>query len=186
MKGIALNTTLLADAPFNSEEIIKKLVPNGWSLLINLLALIVLFIAVYLIAYKPLRKYLDARKDYIEKNIHDSEHAKQEAESTIKNKDAIIREAHEEAAKIVEKAKVDGERKKLEIVEEAEAEATRKLVAADEAIKQEEAASREALRQEIVDIAMDIATTVLPRELNEEDNKALLDKLSAELEEKDN
>ncbi|MCQ2798416.1 MAG: F0F1 ATP synthase subunit B [Bacilli bacterium] len=185
MKGIVFNSILLGDAPFSSEEIIKKLVPNGWSLLINLLALIVLFIAVYLIAYKPLRKYLDARKDYIEKNIQDSEHAKIEAESTIKNKDAIIKEAHEEAAKIVEKAKEDGERKKSEIVKEAETEATRKLVAADEAIKQEEIASREALKQEIIEVAMDIATSVLPRELNEEDNKALLEKLSAELEEKE-
>ena len=47
--------------PFTAEDFLNKLFPNFWSLLINLLALIVLFVFLYKIAYKPVKKYLDAK-----------------------------------------------------------------------------------------------------------------------------
>ena len=184
MESIVRLQTVLADAPFSSEDFIKKLVPNGWSLLINLLALLVTFTILYFLAYKPVKKYLKARQDAVKKNIDDAEEAKRVAQATITNRDAIIRDANEQAVNIVNKAKDDGEKKRQEIVKAAEDEAEKKLEQARESIKQEEIASREAIKKEIVDVAMDISQAVLPREITEEDNKRMLNELTNQLEEK--
>lgn len=184
MEAIVRLITVLADAPFSSEEFIKKLVPGGWSLLINLLALLVTFTVLYFLAYKPIKKYLKARQDAIKANIDEAEEAKRVAQSTIINRDAIIQEANEQAVAIISKAKDDGEKRRQEIVKAAEDEAAKKLEQARESIKQEEIASREAIKKEIVDVAMDISQAVLPREISDEDNKRLLDELTNQLEEK--
>ena len=184
MESVVRLQTVLADAPFSSEDFIKKLVPNGWSLLINLLALLVTFTILYFLAYKPIKKYLKARQDTVKKNIDDAEEAKRVAQATITNRDAIIRDANEQAVNIVNKAKDDGEKKRQEIVKAAEDEAAKKLDQARESIKQEEIASREAIKKEIVDVALDISQAVLPREITEEDNKRMLNELTNQLEKK--
>jgi cbb3-type cytochrome oxidase subunit 3 len=82
-----------SSTPFTAEDFINKLFPNGWSFLINFLAMIVLFIAVYFIAYKPVKKYVEARKDYVEHNLRDSERAKaiNEAKAAEGDKSSLMR-----------------------------------------------------------------------------------------------
>ena len=50
--------------PFSSEDFLNKLFPNFWSFLINLLALIVLFVVIFFLAYMPVKKFVKARQDY--------------------------------------------------------------------------------------------------------------------------
>ena len=113
----------LDDTPFDAGDFIGKLVPNLWSFLINLLALVVLFVALYFIAYKPVKKFVKARKDYIEGNIRSSERGKEEVEKTLRKKDSIIAEAREEGNKIIASSKDDANKRAAAIVESAQDEA---------------------------------------------------------------
>jgi F-type H+-transporting ATPase subunit b len=162
------------DSPVTNEDILKKLFPNGWSFLINFLALIVLFVAVYFIAYKPVRKNIEARKDYVEHNLRDSEKAKAINERKAAESDQLIEDAHKEGVAIVEKAKADAIVSAKAITDEASKEASRKKTEADEAIKQAEAASKEKMKQEIVDVALAASKQVLGREVTKEDNAKLV------------
>ena len=63
----------------NAKDFIEKLIPNFWSFLIQLLSLIVLIIVVIFVAYKPVKKILQKRQDYIVNNIRESEEAKAKA-----------------------------------------------------------------------------------------------------------
>ncbi|MCR4562712.1 MAG: hypothetical protein K5694_05895, partial [Bacilli bacterium] len=85
-----INLILASSSPFTAEDFLNKLFPNLWSVLINLIALIVLFLVVYFVAYKRIKKYKDARKDYIERNIRDAEQAKRLHEGKAKEADAVI------------------------------------------------------------------------------------------------
>ena len=114
----------LDDTPFDAGDFIGKLVPNLWSFLINLLALVVLFVALYFIAYKPVKKFVKARKDYIEGNIRSSERGKEEVEKTLRKKDSIIAEAREEGNKIIASSKDDANKRAAAIVESAQDEAS--------------------------------------------------------------
>jgi F-type H+-transporting ATPase subunit b len=166
--------TILDAAPFTSEDFLNKLFPDFWSWLINFLALIVLFVVAYFLAYKPVKKYIDARKDYIEHNLRDSERAKKMNEDKVKEGDAIINDAKKEANDIILKAKSDATTSAASIVSEAEKEAQERQKAADLAIKQEEEKSRRAIHDEIVNVALDASKQVLEREVNEQDNAALV------------
>ena len=103
MNGLGI-TVYDSAAPFTVEDFLDKLFPNFWSLLINLLALIVLFVFLYHIAYKPVKKYLDARKNYVEKNIRDSESSKAMYEKKVAESETMISEARKEAGDIINKA----------------------------------------------------------------------------------
>ena len=56
-----------------AQEFIDKLIPNFWSFLIQLLALVVLIIATIFLAYKPVKKMLAKRQNCIEENILEAE-----------------------------------------------------------------------------------------------------------------
>jgi F-type H+-transporting ATPase subunit b len=162
------------NVPFTAKDFLDKLFPNFWSFLINFLALIVLFIAVYFLAYKPVKKYLSARQDYVEHNLRDSERAKAINESKVAEGDQIIADAKSQATTIVAKAKTDATASGQAIIANAEKEASERQKAADEAIKQEEEKSRRAIHDEIVNVALDASKQVLGREVNTEDNAKLV------------
>jgi F-type H+-transporting ATPase subunit b len=165
---------LASDAPFTSEDFYNKLFPNGWSFLINFLALIVLFVALYFLAYKPVHRNIQARKDYIEHNLRDSERAKAVNEAKEKEAASIIAEAKKEGAVIIDKAKSDATVKANEITAQAQSEAAARQKAADAAIAQAEAASQERVHEAIVQVALDASKKVLEREVSSEDNKRLV------------
>ena len=84
---------LLLSDPFTPEDFLNKLIPNFWSFIINLLALIVTFVILYFVAYKPVKRYLKARKDYVKGNIEDSEKAKVTMEKREKETRHIVHDA---------------------------------------------------------------------------------------------
>lgn len=164
-----------SSTPFTAKDFLDKLFPNFWSFVINLLALIVLFVFLYYIAYKPVTKYLNARKDYVEKNIRESEEAKKLYETRAAKSDEIIKEARQEASEIIAKAKVDAEVSAKAIVKEADEQAMARQKAADVSIAQAEEKAKRAIHDEIVNVALDASKQVLGREINVEDNARLVD-----------
>jgi len=162
-------------APFSSEDFLNKLFPNFWSFLINLGALIVLFLVIFFLAYKPVKKFVKARQDYIEGNIKDSEAAKKEYEEKLSESDKMKDDARKEADAIMDKARLDASAEALRIQEEAKKQAAKQIKDAEETIRLAEKKSREAIQEEIVNVAMDASKQVLGREVNEEDQKRLLD-----------
>ena len=142
--------------------------------MINFVAMIVLFVAVYFIAYKPVKKYLAARQDYIEHNLRDAERAKAINESRMAEGESIIAEAKGQANQILVKAKSDAQTSGEAIIAKAEKEAWERQKAADEAIKQAEEKSRRAVHDEIVNVALDASKQILGREVNSEDNAKLV------------
>jgi len=143
--------------------------------------MIVLFIAVYFIAYKPLKKYVSARKDYVEHNLRDSEQAKAMNEAKVAEGDQIIADAKSQANAILAKAKVDATASGEAIVLAAEQEAQARQKAADEAIKQAEEKSRREIHDAIVNVALDASKQVLGREVNSEDNAKLVSDFADEV-----
>jgi F-type H+-transporting ATPase subunit b len=185
---VFLANIALSDAPFTAQDFLDKLFPNFWSFLIQFLALIVLFVAVYFIAYKPLSKLVKARKDYVEHNLRDSEQAKKIAEAKAAEVASTIASSKIEANQIVEVAKAKAKVEAAAIAEDAATKAMAKQAEADVAIKQAEEKSRQAIHDEIVNVALDASKQVLGREVSAEDNSKLVsgfvDEVSAESKEK--
>lgn len=185
MEGIEFRVDDASSTPFTPQDFLDKLFPNFWSFLINFLALIVLFVALYFIAYKPVKKLVDARKDYVERNLRDSEKAKAISERKAKEGDDIVAKAEAEAAVIIGKAKSDAVVSASAITATAEKEAQERQKAADEAIRQAEERSKRAVHDEIVSVALEASKKVLGREVKDEDNQKLIRDFAASVDSKE-
>lgn len=173
---------ILENAFMSVDEFINKLVPNGWSTLIQLLALIVLIIFVIIFAYKPVKKMLKKRQDYIENNIRESEEAKAAAIIKEREVNELVLERRKEADQIIASAKDAAEIKKAEILDSAAQEANEIREKAIEQIRQEELEAKESIRKEMVDIALDASSLLLKREISSEDNKRLVEDFIKDIE----
>ena len=136
---------------------------------IQLIATLILFIVVKVFLWKPLTEFLEARRDKMDKDLIETEEAKQKAielEEKLAKKYAL---AKEEIAKLLKQAEVDGNLRREEIIEEAKREAARRLELAKDEIAREVAQQENDIKNQIIEIAFLAAETIVGREINQEE-----------------
>ena len=169
--------------PFTDNDFITKLFPNGlWDLIIQLAAFILLLLIVFFLGYKPLKKMLDQRREYVQGQLDEAEKAKK----TIADADILakqeVEKGKQEAQAIIDEAKSQARKEAHEIVNQAKAEASAKRLAADEEIRLAQEASKQEIRQEIIDVALQASSQVLKRNVDDKDNRRMVDELLDSLE----
>ena len=159
----------------NADDFTSKLIPNWPSFLAQVGALIVLIIVVIIFAYKPVKKIITKRQDYIENNIKEAEKSKaQWQENELKSKETVLA-SQRTAADIVAEAKVDALKQKAIIIEETQKEVTKMKMDAENDIARMEKEAEESIRKEIVNVALDASSELLGREVSSKDNARLLE-----------
>ena len=143
--------------------------------------IVVLFVALYFIAYKPVKKFVKARKDYIEGNIRSSERGKEEVEKTLRKKDSIIAEAREEGNKIIASSKADANKRAAAIVESAQDEARSIKLEAEKDIAEARKKAEGEMKEAIVMTATASAKKALGRSLSEKEDAAIREAVTEEL-----
>lgn len=156
--------------PIDPESILPKIIPTFWPFLTQLLAFIILFVAVFFLAYKPVKKFLKKRNEYVENNIKQSKANELKSEELLKTADAKVNASYQEAKKIIAEAKVNANKEGAAIIEKAKDEAKREKLRAEEDIALEIKKSQDNIHQEMVDIALSASEKVLAREVNKKDN----------------
>ena len=166
-----------------TQEFMDKLFPNPWDALAVFLAFVVLLIAVFYFAYKPVKKLLKQRGDYVEDKIKTAEQREKESQRLLDETNEEVKAKRIEAMGIVEKAKEDANKERNEILEKAKEEKQAELQRTREEIAQEIEASKDEIHREIVSVAIDASSKVLEREVNKKDNEKLIDSFIDELKE---
>ena len=161
--------------PFTEEDFTSKLFPNGvWDLIIQLGAFVILIIIVFFLGYKPLKKMLKKREDYVQGQLDEAEKAKKLiAEAKVLAEQEIAR-GKQEAASIIEAAKHQADAEALLIINEAKAQASQRRLAADEEIRLAQEASKLEIREQIIDVALQASSQVLGRQVQGEDESRLI------------
>jgi len=179
------NLRLLEDSSsgVSKEGFISKLFPNPWEALAVFLAFIVLLVVVFFVAYKPVKKLIKQRVDYVEGKIKNAEDKEREAISKVYDANQAVKKSRQEALAIVEQAKADANKEKKVIKEQAKFEADQEVLRAKEEIAQEIEKSKDEIHSHIVDVALDASKKVLSRELKDADNEKLIKEFIDEVEE---
>lgn len=152
----------------------NQIIPNPWTFLVCLAAFVVMCILVTVLAYKPVKKILKKRHDYVTKNIKDSEQNLIKSEQILEETKQSIKDSKLEAEKIIKDAKEAGNAEKEKIIEQAKLEASNEIKKAQETIAQEIEKSKDDIHKEIVDISMLATSKILEREVNNSDNEKLV------------
>ncbi|MBE6127496.1 MAG: F0F1 ATP synthase subunit B [Erysipelotrichaceae bacterium] len=173
-------------SPFQDSDFVSKIFPNGyWDFLIQLIAFILLLLIVFFLGYKPIRKMMKKREDAVNGMIAETKANQAIAKKAALEKDQTIEEGKKEAERIVLAAKQNAEFEANRIVSEAKEEAVARRKKADEDILRAQEASKEEVRQQIIDVAMLASKQVLGREVSSKDNERLVDDFVADLEKKE-
>ena len=167
-----------------SESFVNKLIPNWPSFVAQLGALIVLITVVIIFAYKPVKKILKKRQDYIDENIKEAEKSKATwQENELKSKETVLA-SERTAADIVAEAKIDAQKERQVILDNTQEEVNRMKRDAENDIARMEVEAQESIRKEIVNVALDASKELLGREVSSKDNDRLLKEFIEELDTK--
>ena len=133
-------------------------------------------------AWGPLLKALEERQETIRKSLDDAEQAKQELTRLQDESAQIIAEARAEAQSIVTKSRAEAERVREDLKEKAKNEADAILKNAERQIHLETDRAVQQIRQEVVELSLNVASKLIRKNLPQEDNDALIQESLSQIE----
>lgn len=149
-------------------------------LIINIINILILFLVTKKLLYKPVKKYLDARKAKVASAFAEAEKAKQDADAAKAQADSLIQAETETKEKLLKEAQNEASQKAASIIREAEKQADGII---SEARDQAKLAHDKAIgesKDEIADIALQISEKIMGRSVTDEDNKRIIDSFFAD------
>ena len=127
-------------------------------------------------AWGPLMDAMDARAKQIEDSLSKAEKVTAEAEQQASKNEEILNTARKEAQDIVAQAREAGDKLKNKLEEDGKEQYDGMLEKAKEQIDTEKQKALNEIKTTVVDIALKASERVIKRNLNNEDNKKLVEK----------
>ena len=149
---------------------VNNMLPNLWVTLIQLAMFVLIAILFMVFAYKPIKKKLEQRANYIDKNIKDSEKLIKESENKINEANATILASQKKAGEIVSTAQKNAEIKAQAVEKELKETLEAQRVLAHKDIEDERKKMIEEANEHIVNTAIETSKQILKREVKVEDN----------------
>jgi F-type H+-transporting ATPase subunit b len=148
----------------------------------TLITFLVLLTLLAKFAWGPLLRALENRQDLIRKSLDDAQRAKEELERLNQESAQILRGARVEAEGVISRGRADAERLREEMRQKAKAEAEAIVRGAERQIQLETERALQQIRQEAVELSVQIAAKIIQRQLTKEDNERLIDEALRQVE----
>jgi F-type H+-transporting ATPase subunit b len=153
----------------------------NFTMIMQMLNFAALTTILYILLWSPLIKFLDDRKKKVADEMAAAAAAKADAEKIDREYRQKLRDAREDAAKLVEEGRRRAEEKEKEMLEEARRAAARVKEHSSAEIAAAEAAVRKLLRSEFAAVSVSIAEKILERSITDKDHAALVEEALAGL-----
>ncbi|MBS4206793.1 F0F1 ATP synthase subunit B [Bacillus sp. FJAT-50079] len=147
---------------------------NGGDILYTIAAFLVLMYLLKKVAWGPLMGIMIKREEHIANEIEAAEKSRIESNKLLEEQRALLKEARQEAQAMIESSKEHGEAQREEIIQTARQEAERIKESALLEINQQKEQAIGALREQVASLSVLIASKVIEKELNEEDQQQLI------------
>lgn len=139
---------------------------NIWQIVISLINLLIMFLILKKFLFKPVKKMMDERRKQVDK-IYDDAQKDKEAASDLKNQyEEHMSNARAEADAIVRRATETANARGESIIAEATGTAAHLKQKAEEEIALEKRRMLNEVRGEISELAVDIASKVVEKEID--------------------
>ena len=161
----------------NIGEVIKtiqeKLIPNLLSFVVQFLSFLVLIIAVFILAYKPVKKILKKRADYIENEINEAKQSNLEAQKSVDEAKEMVASSKLQASEIIARAEKQGQERYDMMLVSANNEIVEMKKEAEKDIERAKEEAIQDIRNEMVSVALSASEEILKREVDSKDNRKL-------------
>jgi len=140
----------------------------GLDFAFQIIATIILFLLVRFKLWKPITNMLEARKVKIDSELNEAQKANADAQALKKELEKQLADAQEEVKRIIKSAEMDGNARKEEIIDEAKAEAKRRLENNEAEIAKEISSKQQEIKNTIVSVAFEAASKILEHEVDKD------------------
>ena len=148
---------------------------NIWQILISLINLLIMFMILKKFLFKPVKKVVDARTEQVKSLYTDAEQSRNDANQMKNEYEQRLASARQEADSMIKTATQTAQKKGDQIVFEAKAQASHVKQKAEEEIAQQKKKMLQDVREEISELAVDIASKVVEREISPKDYDGFVD-----------
>ncbi len=153
-----------------------------WSALIaQMVNFSILIFVLAKFVYKPVLKVIDDRRDTIAASLEKAKEIDQHKERIDAERVAILRKADEEAAALLERAKLESEALRVDVEKVARAQAAQLVTKGMEQLEHERASMVRELQNKLAHAIVLSAEKILRREFSKEDQASFEDELKQNL-----
>lgn len=156
-------------------EKLDQLMPSIWIMIATLGALCILIIILTKFLYKPVKKMVKNRQDFIQKNIDDSIEAKKNALLLEKESREELEISRSKAQEIISTSKIEGELIKKEYISQGQYESKRLIDESKQNIQANIKKIKSESHDEIVAIAIDISKKIINENIDTKQANKYLD-----------
>ena len=142
----------------------------------HILNIVVLYVMLRALIYKPVRAYMNARQERLKKQREDIKNEMDNVSQMKGQYEASLENARTEAENTVRDGVQRADKAAKEIVEKAEQEAKTMLADVHEQSIREKGEVMNAMKSEITSLAVELASKIMEREVSIEDNRIIIDK----------
>ena len=167
---------VFSDTLIDPQSITDKLLPTGiWPFIVQLLSTFVMLWIVHKFLYQPIKQILDTRANFVKQTIDEAVKREQLAKASKIALDAETKKVQDALKLLREEALEEIESTKSQLLEDAQAQATRIKQKTNEEISQAKAQALFDIEKEMVTVALDASRQVLQRELTKQDNDKVIE-----------
>ena len=151
------------------------LMPSTGLLLWSISTFMIVLIILRWKAWGPLMDALDARAKQIEESLSKAEKVSAEAEQQAEKNEEVLNQARQEAQDIVSKARDAGDKLKQKLEADGQSKYETMLQKAQDDINAAKEKAMSEIKSMVVDVAINASEKVIKRNLNDDDNKRLIE-----------
>ena len=148
---------------------------NVWTILFAWCNLLILYLFLKKILFKPVKKMIDSRQQEVDDMYSGAEAAEADAKAMKAEYEAKLAKADEESEEILRTAQRRAILKEEEILKEASTEAMRIRDRATDEIALEKKRMLGEIKDEVSGMAIDIASAVIGREVSDKEHEQFID-----------
>ncbi|MBP3377774.1 MAG: F0F1 ATP synthase subunit B [Clostridia bacterium] len=156
-------------------EYLELISLNIWHIVVTIINLLLLMLILKKFLWKPVKKVMAERQGQVDDIYRTAEESAAAAERDRQLYSEKLSQAQNEAETIVKAATQRADRLGDEIIADAKKKAADTMKKAENDIEQEKKKAMNDLKNEISGISVQIAESVVGREINEDDHRKLID-----------
>ena len=142
---------------------------NLWNTLLSLANLVIIFLILKKFLFKPVQRVMTERRNQVDKIYADAGESLDAAKEMKQEYEQRLASARQEADALIKNATQNAQRRSDQIVAEANTQASHVKQKAEAEIEQQKKQMLKDVRSEISDLAVDIASKVVEREISQKD-----------------
>lgn len=144
-------------------------------LVINIGSIIVLFLIVRKLAYKPVKKFMDERKAKINAQKEEAEELNKQAKQKLEEYNALLENCESAMDNAIKEGEKVAHKESEQIINDAKKKAEEILAKADKKAQEKHDRAAEEATNYVVNFAVEASSMLLKREVNDEDNKKIVE-----------